>query len=187
MSSIPPHPSEATLHEAALAYIARYAATQRGVLRVLDRRIDRWVRASAGADVAEAAQAAKRAARAVVARLVAAGLVDDAAYAAMRARSLTRAGRSRRAVAAHLAGKGIERAVAQDALPTDARLELAAAVALVRRRRLGAFRAEPADAEAHRKALGVLARAGFAQDVASRALRMTADEAEALIEALKRL
>src|SRR5579862_7334981 len=89
-------PTEASLHEAALAHLARYATTQAGLVRVLDRRIERWARAAA-AD-ADAVQAAKRIARAVAARLAAAGTVDDAAFAAGRASRLVRSGHSSRAV-----------------------------------------------------------------------------------------
>ena len=71
------------------------------------------------------------------------------------------------------------------ALPEDADGELAAAVATARRRRIGPFRRAPADAVAARKELAMLARAGFSQDVASRALRMMPDAAEALINRLR--
>jgi regulatory protein len=37
----PPEPTEAVLHEAALTYVARFGATQAGVVRVLDRKIGR--------------------------------------------------------------------------------------------------------------------------------------------------
>ena len=150
-------------------------------MRVLERRIDRWSRAC-GAE-AEAVTAARQAARQVAARLVAEGLVDDAAYAASRARSLGRSGHSRRAVAAHLAGRGIAAEVARAALPDDPAAELTAAVLFTRRRRIGAF--GPADGSDPRKALGMLARAGFAREVAEAALRMELDAAEALVLAAR--
>ena len=133
-----------------------------------------------------AAAAAREAVRTVVARLAAAGAVDDAAFAASRARKLTRGGRSRRAVAAHLAAKGIDAATARAALPEDADTELAAALMLARRRRLGPFRIAEADAATVRRELGVLARAGFAGRVAACALGMDAATAEALVLRLRR-
>jgi regulatory protein len=177
-------PTEARLHEAALAHLARYAATQAGLVRVLDRRVERWARAAAAEP--EAVRAAKTAVRAVVAKLAASGLVDDAAFAASRARSLTRGGRSRRAVAAHLLARGVSGEALRAALPGDPETELAAALALARRRRIGPFRAGEADEDGRRKELGMLARAGFAQDVAARALAMDADAAEALVIGLRR-
>ncbi len=178
-----PPPDERSLREAALAYLARYAATQAGLARVLVRRVDRWARA-ANADPEQAA-ACKAAARAVAARMAGVGAVDDAAFAAGRARSLARAGRSRRAIAAHLAAKGVPSALADAALPHDPEAELAAALAYARRRRLGPFRDADADAEQRRRELGKLARAGFAQPVAVRALDLDLDTAEAIVVRLR--
>jgi len=176
-----PPPDARTLHEAALAHLSRFAATEAGLVAVLDRRIARWARA-AEADpeqVAAAVAAAREAARAVARRLVAAGAVDDAAFAEARARRLARAGRSRRAIAAHLAAKGVKAEEAGGVLPED---DLPAALALVRRRRFGAF-GPPADAEQHRRQLAALARAGFGAAVAAAALDMPAAEAEAVLAA----
>ena len=172
-----PPPDAHTLHEAALRYLARYAATQAGLMRVLTRRVDRWAHAASAEP--DRVAAAKQAAVTVVARLVAAGAVDDAAYAAGRARSLARAGRSRRAITAHLAAKGVP-APLTAALPDDPEAEFAAALAYARRRRMGPFRAASDPAQDLRD-LARMARAGFTQDVARRALRMEAEEAEALI------
>jgi regulatory protein len=185
MASTPvpgPPPDAHSLHDAALRYLARYAATQASLLRVLTRRVDRWAHAAA-AD-ADVVAAAKDAARAVVSRLAAAGAVNDAAFAASRARSLARAGRSRRAISAHLASRGVPGALTAASLPDDPAAELAAALAYVRRRRMGAFR-NPPDPEQHLRDLGRLARAGFDQGVSQRALALDADAAEMLIIAAR--
>ena len=59
---------------------------------------------------------------------------------------------------------------------TDDESELAAALVLARRRRIGPFRSGDApDLAGQRRELAVLARAGFPQDVARRALAMAAD------------
>lgn len=189
--AVGPAPGAAELHEAALDYLARYSATEAGLRRVLERRIDRWARRAEpefGAEtVGVLTVTARAAAREVVARLVAAGAVNDLAYAESRARSLARAGRSRRAAAAHLAAKGVDPAVAQSVLPADADTELAAALVLARKRRIGPFRRDAVPDEAgRRRELGVLARAGFAQDVARQALGMEPDAAEALVTAFRR-
>ena len=188
----PKPPDEAALREAGLAHLARYAATEAGLRRVLDRRLDRWARLAAETADPEAIAATlailRPAVRRVVAALAAAGAVNDAAFAASRARSLRRAGRSRRAIAATLAAKGVPTETARVALPEDTDSELAAALLLARRRRLGPFRAAPLppdDPAAARREQGVLARAGFAQDVVLRALRCERAEAEALIVTLR--
>jgi regulatory protein len=178
-----PTPTAETLHEAALNYLARFAATEARLTRVLNRRIARWAAEQEGAEAA-AAQAglARAAARAVVARLAEAGVVSDAAFAEARSRSLARAGRSRRAIAAHLAQRGVPQAVASAALPTSAEAELAAAVIHARRRRAGPFAQGDTTPEAARRTLASFARAGFSQDVAQAALRLSRADAEALIE-----
>jgi regulatory protein len=186
----PPRPTEASLHEAALAHLARYATTEAGLSRVLANRVRRWARASGlGEDEAAEAVAEGRAAAArVVARLAAAGAVSDAAFAASRARSLARAGRSRAAIAARLAAKGAGEAAPAalaEALP-DREAELAAACIAARRRRIGPFAAAAPDAEARHRALAALARAGFPRAVAEAVLAMDEDEAEARIARFRR-
>ena len=190
----PPSPPDAAmLHEAALAYLARYAATEAGLLRVLLRRIDRWSRQArdAGADrdvIQEQTTGASAAARDAVARLTAAGAINDAAFAESRVRSLVRAGRSRRAIGAHLAAKGVGAEAQRRVLPaTDADSELAAALVLARRRRVGPFRlGDQPDAEGLRRELAIFARAGFPQGVAQRALAFDPSEAEALVNQFRR-
>jgi regulatory protein len=197
----PPQPQAQdadALRDAALTYLARYAATEAGLLRVLERRIDRWARleqtrleqtgeADRDALAAQAA-AARRAAREVVTRLAAAGAVNDAAFAESRVRSLVRAGRSRRAIGAHLAAKGVGADMQRQVMADDgADADLAAALVLARRRRIGPFRSgEPPDAAGRRRELAMFARAGFSQSVAVRALDTEATEAAALVNQLRR-
>ena len=174
--AIPPTPTDASLHEAALAYLARYAASRTGVIRVLDRKVARWARLAPDAS-AETIAACRAAVRRVAERLEQAGLINDSDFAAIRARSLTRAGRSRRAVAAHLGARGVGGEALSEALPDSPENELAACLILARKRRIGPFRPPERDEDRMRE-LGVLARAGFAQSVAQTALDMSSEEAE---------
>ena len=168
-----------------MRYLARYATTEAGVRAVLNRRIDRWARATAAET--EAIAPLKQAAREIAARLVATGLIDDTDYAQTRAAGLLRSGRSSRAVAAKLAAKGIGAAQARVALPDDPDVELHSALVLARKRRIGPFRrGETPDLVGKRKEMAMLARAGFPQAIAARALAMEADEAEARIVAFRR-
>jgi regulatory protein len=183
-----PAPNDAALNDTALAYLARYAATEAGLTRALGRAVDRWTRRAltdgteADAVAAQAAQALD-VVRTVVARLAASGAVSDAAFAASRTRRLVRGGRSRRTVAAHLAGKGVGAEVARAALAAEETDELAAALVLARRRRVGPFRVGDGDPL---RELAMLARAGFSRAVANEALRMPHDEAEAVVIRLRR-
>lgn len=158
---------------------------------MLERRVARWARAAEAEHGAEHAAKGARAARAViesvVARLAEAGAVDDAAFAAARAKRLTRAGKSRVAAAAHLTAKGVDATTTAAALATDPEAEFAAALVLAARRRIGPFRAgTPPDATGWLRELGILARAGFPRDIAERALRLDPAEAAAQVTALRR-
>lgn len=180
----PKTPTQARLHEAALRHLARYAATAAGLTAVLDRRIDRWARAVAPEP--EAVSAARAALRQLVAKFVADGLVDDAAFAASRARRLVKSGHSRRAVLAHLAGRGIGAEDRDQAIADDPEAEAGAAIAFARRRRIGPFAvAAGEDPARHLRELGMFARAGFTQDVARRTLALPPEEAEALLLRLR--
>jgi regulatory protein len=188
-----PAPDAGRLRDAALAHLARFASTEAGLVRVLDRRILRWSRrALASGDAPEQveaqAAAARLAVRTVASGLVGAGVVDDAAYAESRARSLTRGGRSRRAIEAHLAQHGVAPELVEAALPEDRDAELGAALMQARRRRIGPFGEEGAldDPVMRNKALAMLARAGFSRDVAERALGLDREEAEQRVIAIRR-
>lgn len=183
-------PTRAALHEAALAYLARGAATGDSVKKTLARRIDNWVRRSvrAGRDaegVASDAATARELVPEIVARLREVGLVNDSSFAENRAKRLSSAGRSRRAISAHLAHKGVDAATVREAVPHDAGAELGAALTFARKRRIGPFASEEdepegrdARREAERKALGAMARAGFDWNVCDRVMRMNREEAD---------
>jgi regulatory protein len=179
---------EAALREAALAYVARYGGTAAALRRVLDRRIRRWSDALLAAEAPDreaiGAQAAalREAAARVVRSLTALGAVNDAAFAESRVRRLRRAGRSRRAVLAHLGAKGIGADLAGAAVPEDEAAEFAAALAFARRRRLGPFARDGAAAERSR-ILMAFGRAGFSAAVARRALDCAPEEAETVLRA----
>src|ERR1700722_19676409 len=144
----------------ALAYLGRFASSAENLRRVLLRRVRRRL--------PEDREAAARAAVLIdglVARYRGSGLVDDAVYAAGRARARLRRGQSLRTIRAGLAAKGVgadDAAAAIAALrEADADPDLGAAIAFARRRRLGPFRREPGDDTARSKALAAFARAGF--------------------------
>ena len=183
-----PPPTEATLRDAALSYLARFAATEAGVRQVLDRRISRWARSIDDREVmADQVATARQAAARVVAGLVASGVLNDAEFAAGKARGLVRSGLSRRAIAARLATKGVKAEITQSVLPNDPDTELASALTLARRRRIGPFRmAEATDAAARQREMAILARAGFTRDAVNAAMAMSQEDAEALILDLRR-
>jgi len=167
----------------ALAYLSRFASSAENLRRVLLRRVRRLL-----PDDREAVARAAAAIDMLVARYQASGLIDDAAYAAGRARTRLRRGQSLRTIRAGLAAKGVAAEDAQAAI--DALREeggdpdLAAAVAFARRRRFGPYRRTPAkpDNDVRNKELGAFARAGFARAAAEAVLDCaTPEDAEALV------
>jgi regulatory protein len=182
MSAKPP--DESSLYEAALNHLARYAATEAGLARVLARKIDRWARLQSEDDadpetITAAARKAKSSIPKVIARLKAANVLNDDAYAASRAKRLTREGKSRRSALANLAAKGVAHATASSILADDPERELAAACAYLRRRRGGPFGDAP-----ELKILAAMARAGFTQTTARQALSLDKEDAEERIKTL---
>ncbi len=168
---VPPM-TAARLEAATRAYLETRTTTRAHLRRLMMRRIDRAIAANGGERAPLVA-----ALDAVLDGLERARVIDDAAWAASRARSLTRRGTSARGVRAKLAEKGVASAiVAEVQADSGADDELRAALVALRRRRAGPFAAER-ETVADRRALGALARGGFAYAVARRALDMDPDEA----------
>lgn len=177
-----PKPATAKhLENAALYYLERFASSSGNLRRVLLRRLARSAEMH-GTD----ARDGERVVDEIVARYLRAGLLDDRAYAAQQAASLRRRGGSRHVIRGKLALKRVESAVIDETLDAldqglgDA--ELAAACALVRRRRLGPFRPEAARTLHRQKDLAVLARAGFSLALARRVLGARDAEGLAALE-----
>lgn len=114
----------------------------------------------------------------VVEKAVSGGYVDDTRYAQAKVATLRRRGGSRRAIAAKLQMKGLDReaiAAALDAFDEqvagddagDEDAERTAAAAYARRRRLGPFRAKEREARRDRDVAAMM-RAGFGYEVARR-------------------
>ncbi len=168
------------LHRIALHYLERYASSAENLRRVLMRRIERAARAH-GSDRAEGAAMVE----AEVARLTAAGILDDAAYAWAKADSQSRAGKSGRAIAQYLRAKGVDRShidAALAALEVDGvDPDLTAAVRYARRRRLGPWRT--GDRAEHRdRDLAALGRRGF--DYGTARTVIDAPDSESLLREL---
>jgi regulatory protein len=165
----PRPPTPERLHARALFYLERFATTGAHLRRVLLRRALRDAEAL-GLDPA----AVRRDVDAVVARVVAARLVDDRLFAASRARRLAEAGRSPARIRLALAQKGLDETAIAAAMGELAEEkgdpELAAAITYAKRRRLGPWREAQARAEHAAKDLAALARAGFGYRVARRVI-----------------
>jgi regulatory protein len=174
------------LENSALHYLERFAASAATLRRVLMRKV-MLSAAAHGTDPEDGAALVD----ALLERYQRAGLLDDGAYAAMRARSINRQGGPERAIRAKLAAKGVA-SEHVDAAVDELREEvggdpdMAAAIALARRRGFGPFRrpslsGKPLTPEERRmKELSAMARAGFSFDLACRVI--DADSAEVLAD-----
>jgi regulatory protein len=169
------------LEAAGLAYLARFQTSAGRLRQVLMRRVRRSA-SFHGTD----AEAGREIVDTLVARWQQSGLLDDRAFAEARAASLGRRGTPGRRIAAKLAEMGVDEedvAAALASSPHGEKRDLAAALALARRRRLGPYRAEELRAQHRQKDLMSFARAGFDRRTAERVLDAESPEAiEALLQ-----
>lgn len=178
-----PRPLDAArLEELALAYVARFATTAARLAAYLDRKLRERGWAGGGEDAREG----RAAADALVARFVAAGYVDDGAYARARSAGLLRRGYGTRRIdqALRASGVGEEERTAARAEEGEARR---AALRMAERRRFGPFGREITegglgggglDRAVREKQIAAMLRAGHPLDT-SRELIDAASESEA--------
>lgn len=168
------------LENAALYYLQRYATSVDNLRQVLRRKVNR---SCAHHDMPP--DEFYPVIEVLLARYVESGLLNDKVYAEGRVGSLRRQGRSRQGIVSKLQAKGLARAEIENALEAiDAEThdntggmdaELAAALKLARKKKIGTFNPEPeTDPQLRRKEqqreMALLARNGFSYDIAKRAL-----------------
>lgn len=146
-----------SLQGLALHYVGRFATTRYKLATYLRRKVRErgWVD-EGSADI-----------EAIVARCIALGFVDDAAFAEMRSAALTRRGYGTRRIGQALATAGIDRETAA-ALAHDDDAALAAAESFARRRRIGPFAGADADEATQRRWFAAMVRAGHSFELARR-------------------
>ena len=157
-----------TIEAKALAYLDKFDASTARLRRILSdfvtkRSRELGVNATPHLETVEA----------TLQRYQQTGLVDDHRYSVTMSQSLIARGASRQAIRAKLYARGIANEVIEQVLQnlgTQQGSELDAARALVRKRRLGHYRAAAEQRDNYRRDLGILARAGFDFDTARRAL-----------------
>ncbi len=151
------------LERAGYHYLERFASSRENMRRVLERKCRR-----SHADGAPPSAEQEGWIADILNRCEALGLLDDAAYAEMKARSLAARGKAARHIRAWLASRGVGEdhitraldALARDA-GGDAAAETARARRFAKRRRMGPYRKQALDDTRKRKEMGAFARAGF--------------------------
>lgn len=158
-----------SLHALALHYLGRFATTQAKLGDYLKRKIAErgWADDSAKPMTDVIAD--------IVTRCVAAGYVDDVAFAEAKSRSLARRGYGHRRVEVALNQSGVARETIE-ALRPDADSAFASAENFARKRRIGRFGAAPAAPDQQRRQFAAMVRAGHSAQLAGYFVRNVPDE-----------
>lgn len=183
------------LERAAFYYLGRFASSRRNLERVLERKTRRR-----HADFAPPSQEEAGWIITVADKCETLGLVDDRSYAIQKARSMHRAGRSKRRIRGELNAKGVgeddigaalaalrEALCEPDEAPDDGLdVDRSAAITFARRRKFGPYRrsgrragmgADRLDEETRtRRELAAFARAGFSYELAHKILAARKEE-----------
>lgn len=139
----------------ALAYVARFATSAAKLEAYIKRKLrERGWDGEGEPDTA-----------ALIARFVAAGYVDDEAWARAKSGSLLRRGYGMRRVSQALGAGGIAEELRESVRPGEGE-QRRAALALARKRGFGPFGREAPDREKREKQLAAMLRAGHALDSA---------------------
>jgi regulatory protein len=149
---------QAALQELAFGYVARFATSRAKLHSYLVRKL----RERGWNGVAEPDS------QVVVDKVVELGFIDDAAFAGMKAASLTRRGYGKGRVRIALAQSGIAAEDGSEALAHADEQSLAAALRFAERRKIGPYAAAQPDPAGRQRALAAMLRAGHPMDLARR-------------------
>jgi regulatory protein len=147
--------NSAKLRDLALHYAGRYATSTAKLSEYLRRKIRERGWDGPAPDI-----------EAMIANFVELGYVDDASFAAARARSLTQRGYGLRRVNEDLRSKGIDEADSAEACDQAAAESWKAAERFAKRKRIGPYATSEASPEIRQKQLQAFLRAGHNFDIA---------------------
>lgn len=177
--------TEKYLYNSGLAYLQRFPASTPHFKRIMGRKIDKSCNYHKDQSKEDCLSLLDK----TIETFERQGLLNDNAYLSGMINSLRRRGLSTQAILSKLGTKGMAQERIREALQAHdgdaagvANPDLAAAVLLTRRKRVGAFRKKDAD---RNKELAALARAGFGFDIAQKALALPLEEAEELLSAIR--
>jgi regulatory protein len=138
------------LRELALRYVGKYATTRAKLRQYLVRKLrERGWSGDAVPDLERLAD-----------RFVELGLVDDAAYALAKSRSMSARGYGKRRLVDQLRRAGVDKADGADAEAHAEDEAVDAALRLARRRRIGPFASQSADPRLREKWIASMVRGG---------------------------
>ncbi len=146
------------LRDLALHYVGRYATSRKKLSEYLGRKLrERGWDSEKTPDI-----------NALITDFVRLGYIDDAAFAAARARTLSARGLGKRRVEEDLRAKGISEDDAHDAQEESDAQKWESAERFAKRKRIGPYATEPASEEQRRKQFAAFLRAGHDFELARR-------------------
>lgn len=146
------------LRDLALHYVGRYATSRKKLSDYLARKLrERGWENEKTPDI-----------NALITDFVRLGYIDDAAFAAARARTLSARGLGKRRVEEDLRAKGISEDDAHDAQEESDAQKWESAERFAKRKRIGPYATEPASEEQRRKQFAAFLRAGHDFELARR-------------------
>ncbi len=164
--------SVASLENAALYYLGRFATSSENLRRVLMRRVERAAKHH-DTDCQACAEMIEQ----LIKKFLESGLLDDLAYARAQSASMNLRGKSIRAIHSWLRQRfvpsDIIEATITDLTEELGEPDLAAAIAYARKRRLGPYRRVEKTPYSLDQELAALARSGFSYGLARRIVDAT--------------
>lgn len=184
------------LQEYTMMYLSRYNNTEKGLLRVLKARLQRWA-IKAEKEGIESSQINSKLRQGyqeipdIIAKVKQLGIVNDQVFTEHKVSSLIRSGRSQKVIQNKLLQKGVAFEVVQSVLDQyqDKDIELLAALVHAKKKRIGPFRRVDREfnIEAKQKEQSSFARGGFSFAMTDNVLSMELVEAEEMIQKLRSL
>jgi len=173
------NPTPDSLTRAAEYYLARFAASESSLRRVLNTRLRRVAMSNPDFAANRELQAhLKSAIETIIENYKHSGIINDGAYAEMKRSSLRRAGRSRSAIKQKLQAKGLAAGVIDQALAEESdeeNAELTAALIFAKRKKIGRYATVSVAADQQKKQIAAMARAGFKFGIIKRIINVTDD------------
>lgn len=160
------------LHNAGLYYLERFAASKNHFKTVMMRKVKRSCHVHEDQDY----EACREMVEQLADKFVNLGLLNDTLYAEGQVNSMRRKGMSRRAIINKMRMKGIDFEQVEEALKQidNENTEYESALKLARKKKIGPFFI--GEEQNIKKSLGILARAGFSYEIASKIVKATLED-----------
>ncbi len=158
------------LRAGGLFYLDKYSSSSDNLRRLLMRRVYKSAILHE-TDPVEGAEFVDN----IIAKFMKSGILDDAEYARMKIESLSRRGASHKMIKQKLMTKGVDldiiNKILDQFIDDTGKREIDAAIAYIKRRKLGAYRLKDRD-KFKEKDMAALSRQGFSYDIAKKMINI---------------